>query len=62
MKIEVKSGIRRSRGVDKYGQPGDMIHPVVEVWIDGVCCIHECKTPEEARALVIRFSYALGIE
>jgi hypothetical protein len=62
MKVEVKSGTRRVKTADRFGVLGDRITPVVEVWIDGVCCIHECRSHEEARALVIRFAYALGIE
>lgn len=62
MKIEVKSAVRRMKHVDRFGMPGERIQPVVEVWIDGVCCHHECNTVEEARSLVIRLAYALGVE
>jgi hypothetical protein len=62
MKIEVKSNTKRTRYVDRYGMPGMRVTPVVEVWIDGVVCYHECNTQDEARALVIRFAYALGLE
>lgn len=62
MKIEVKTNTRQTKHVDRYGMPGVRSQPVVEVWIDGIPCYHECASMEEARALVIRFAYALGIE
>lgn len=62
MKVEVKTGTRKVKHVDKFGQPADRITPVVEVWIDGICCVHECSTGEQARALAVRLAYALGVE
>lgn len=62
MKIEVKTNIRRTKHVDRLGMPGERSQPVVEVWIDGICCHHECVSMEEARTLVIRLAYALGVE
>ena len=62
MKIEAKTGTRRTRHVDRFGVPGDRIVPVVELRVDGVSFTHDCESPEQARALVIRISYALGID
>ena len=62
MKIEAKTGTRRVKQLDRFGQPGDRIVPTVEVWIDGMCFTHDCESPEQARAMVIRVSYALGVD
>lgn len=62
MKIEAKTGTRKNKHVDKFGVPGDRIVNVVELWIDGVCFIHDCESPEQARAMVIRIAYGLGID
>jgi len=62
MKIDVKSGTRKVKHVDRFGVVGDKIQPVVEVWIDGICLTHDCDSPEQARAMVVRLAYALGVE
>lgn len=62
MKVEAKTGIRRVKHVDRFGIAGDRIVPVVELWVDGVCFVHECDSPEQARAMVIRVAYGLGID
>lgn len=61
MKIEVKTNTRVVKHIDRFGAPGTRIQNVVEVWIDGICFVHECASPEESRTLVIRMSYALGL-
>lgn len=62
MKVQVKTGTRKVKHADRFGVVGDRIVPVVEVWIDGICTHHYCDSQEQARALVIRLAYALGVE
>lgn len=62
VKIEAKTGTRRVKHADRFGVVADRIVPVVEVWVDGICLVHDCESPEQARALVIRLTYALGVE
>jgi hypothetical protein len=62
VKIEAKTGTRRVKHVDRFGVIADRIVSVVEVWIDGICLHHECESPEQARAMVVRMSYALGLD
>lgn len=61
VKVEVKTGTRRTRHVDKFGVVGDRLQNTCELWVDGVCFYNDCNSPEEARALVVRMSYALGL-
>ena len=61
MKIEVKTGTRKVTRVDRFGVVGDKVVPVAEVWIGGVCTHHYCNSPEEARALVVKFAFELGL-
>jgi hypothetical protein len=61
MKIEVKTATHKRKHIDRFGNAAERPQPVVEVWIDGLCCVHICDSPEQARATAIRFSYALGL-
>lgn len=60
MKIEARTGTRQAKTVDRFGVPGHRTVPVVELWLEGECFVHECSTPEEARALVVRMTFAIG--
>lgn len=62
MKIEARTSTRRVKHVDRFGVVADRITPVAELWVDGICLVHECTSPEEARAMVIRLTYAFGVE
>lgn len=61
MKIEVKTSVRKTKHADRFGVLGDRLVPCVDVIIDGISFMHDCENPEEARALAIRISYAMGL-
>lgn len=62
LKIEARTGTRKVKHTDRFGVPADRIVNVVELWVDGVCFVHDCDSPEQARAMVVRMLYALGVE
>lgn len=62
MKIELKTGTRKMKHTDKFGQVGERSRPVVEMWVGGFCFVHECETLDQATKIVIRLSWEMGLE
>ncbi len=62
MKVELKTSTRKQKHTDRFGQAAERNRPVVEMWVGGICFVHDCQTLDEATKLVIRLSWEMGLK